>query len=743
MKKIRKILSIILVALIVLVAVVLFALPRVARSYIVNNSKEILGRKVEVEKIRINYATLTLKIDDFVLYEANDTDVFVSFDKFRINLQLIPTLKQNYTIASLLLDNFEVNVEYDGEHYNFDDMIVEPDSTIVEEEPVDTMPTPELTFSLNNVVIRGGDISYDDKAQGVHHELSKFGFSVPQLYWNSNEESAAALHFKFEPQGELSLKADMDYASKRYRLTFKIINLALAQFSPYLKPYMDSEGMDGVLNTTFYINGSIDNSEDMVLSGESELSDFILKDAKGDSIFKEKLFGIYLDSIDVANNYYGVRKLLISSPQVFAALYDSTTNFEQVFAPVMAMAEDSVTDENHAGEPDSISEDLVYLQVDTVQLANGEIYVTDHSLNRLFRYGVTDINTMVTDVNPNSDSVPVDYSLIFNRAGKLSGNANFSMVTPGVFEYDGDLSGLDLTSFSPYTEYFVGRPITSGNMAFKGNSELTETVFEADNHISINDIIMGEKTDDDAVVNLPIGLALGILKDKNGDVIVDIPMSGDPADPDFSVGKIVIKTLTNFVLKVASAPFNIVADIDGVDPERMQELPLRFARFELSDDNKERLDEIAIALKEKPELMFRFTLEVPLELAQNKFAIYHVKRDYLLESNGKGAYKEKADLEKAIDRLKDKDEEFQTYVGQHTSVVADSTLAVRCINIVGLENVRQGIMTLVGKRHEVLKEYLFETLKVDKNSIAIQDADIFNQRLEVEKPRYRVEVSVK
>lgn len=743
MKKAGKILLIILLSFLGLIAIVLFTAPRAAQSFINENSKEMLGRQIDVGKIRLNYVTLALKIDDFTMYEVNDTDVFVSFDRFKVNLQLIPSLKGNYTISSFLLDDFEVNVQTDGEHFNFDDLVAETDTTVVIEEPVDTMPPQEICFSLNNFVIKGGNISYYDSKEDIHHQLSNFGFVIPEFYWDNKVSSPASLNFKFEPQGELNLRADVDYATKSYRLTARIIDLALEQFSVYLKPMLASEGIVGTLNSEIHVNGSIEHPSNVVVSGQTELSDFMLRDANGDSIFQNALLGLYLDSINIANNYYGVRKLLISAPWVNVALYKETNTFDKLFAPMMeAMEDDSLAVQS--GETDDTVEVVpVYFRVDTILLEKGAVFLADHSLNRPFIYGVTSIHTLVTNITHDADNVPVNYSLVLNRDGKLSGDVGFSMAHPGVFTYDGVLAGLNLTSFSPYSEFYVARPINRGNFQFKGEACLTEDEFVAENNLRINDIEMGEKISDAPTVNLPINLALGILKDKNGDVEVDLPMSGDPSDPDFSIGKIVVKTLTNFIVKVASKPFDIVADIDGVDPERLQELPLVFSNFELSKDNKERLDEIALALEKKPELMFRLTLEVPIKKAEEALGIYIVKKRYIAAQKGDETYETESEWYDAIKKLKNKNEDFLSYVSQNTSISPDSALYQRCIDIVGKDKVKQGIITLTNKRHEVITSYLYETLKVDKSSVEVCNADIFNQRIEVEKPRYRVEVSVK
>lgn len=52
----------ILTGILLFFVLVLFITPRIVRKYIVNNSNELIGRKLEIQKIRINYFSGALKI---------------------------------------------------------------------------------------------------------------------------------------------------------------------------------------------------------------------------------------------------------------------------------------------------------------------------------------------------------------------------------------------------------------------------------------------------------------------------------------------------------------------------------------------------------------------------------------------------------------------------------------------------------------------------------------------------------
>ncbi len=61
----------ILFGIILFLAIVLFAAPRIAQWYVVKNGKELTGRNIDIDKIRINYFTGTLRINNLKFYEAD------------------------------------------------------------------------------------------------------------------------------------------------------------------------------------------------------------------------------------------------------------------------------------------------------------------------------------------------------------------------------------------------------------------------------------------------------------------------------------------------------------------------------------------------------------------------------------------------------------------------------------------------------------------------------------------------
>ena len=101
MKKAIKIILISLVALIVLVLAALKFAPGFIKDYVVAHSEEFIGRKMAIESVSLNPFTFTVNIDKFALLEQDGTTPFVSFDKFRINVDPLKIVTRTAAVSEI------------------------------------------------------------------------------------------------------------------------------------------------------------------------------------------------------------------------------------------------------------------------------------------------------------------------------------------------------------------------------------------------------------------------------------------------------------------------------------------------------------------------------------------------------------------------------------------------------------------------------------------------------------------
>ncbi|MDD3431322.1 MAG: hypothetical protein PHF38_04765, partial [Bacteroidales bacterium] len=131
MKKIKK-RHLIPALVLLLLSALLFFLSDIVRQLAEHKAPELLGRKVSIGALHINYAKVSLRIKDFVLYEADQETPFVAFDELYIDVEPWALLKKEYALDALRLINPEVEICQNGTRFNFDDLIPPSDSTTVD-----------------------------------------------------------------------------------------------------------------------------------------------------------------------------------------------------------------------------------------------------------------------------------------------------------------------------------------------------------------------------------------------------------------------------------------------------------------------------------------------------------------------------------------------------------------------------------------------------------------------------------
>lgn len=162
---------------------------------------------------------------------------------------------------------------------------------------------------------------------------------------------------------------------------------------------------------------------------------------------------------------------------------------------------------------------------------------------------------------------------------------------------------VELTTLTPYSGKFAGYRIRKGRLNLDLHYQIEKGQLKADNHLVLENLQLGERVDSPDAVDLPIRLAVALLKDTEGKIDIQLPVAGNLNDPQFSVAPIVWQTLRNLVLRAAQAPFKFVAGlVTGGGEHDLSNVPFDAGSAELSADAQKGLDTLAQALQERPAL---------------------------------------------------------------------------------------------------------------------------------------------
>jgi hypothetical protein len=167
---------------------------------------------------------------------------------------------------------------------------------------------------------------------------------------------------------------------------------------------------------------------------------------------------------------------------------------------------------------------------------------------------------------------------------------------------------IELTVFNPYSGKFAGYNISKGKLNTDFHYKIDGRKLDAQHHIVVEQLEFGDKTESKDAVSLPIKLAVALLKDRNGVIDLNVPVTGSLDDPQFRLAPIIWKVFVNILEKAVTSPFALLGSLFGGDKPDIQFIDFQPGVAVVGADANEKLATVAKALGERPQLK----IEVPI-----------------------------------------------------------------------------------------------------------------------------------
>ncbi|MFA7667613.1 MAG: DUF748 domain-containing protein, partial [Burkholderiaceae bacterium] len=242
------------------------------------------------------------------------------------------------------------------------------------------------------------------------------------------------------------------------------------------------------------------------------------------------------------------------------------------------------------------------VRIGRIRLSDGNIDFSDYFIQPNYSANLTGL---VGEVGEMGGGRPADLKLdgrVDNTGAVAIAGRIDPIGEPLFLDVEAEARDIDLPALSPYSAKYVGYGIEKGKLSVDVAYRVESGQLTAQNRIVLDQLTFGEQVDSPDALQLPVLFAVSLLKDRNGVIDVDLPISGSLDDPQFSVAGIVMRLIGNLIVKAVTAPFSLIAGLVGGDAEELSVLPFPAAQSELDDTVRERLARLAKALTERPGL---------------------------------------------------------------------------------------------------------------------------------------------
>jgi uncharacterized protein involved in outer membrane biogenesis len=472
-------------------------------------------------------------------------------------------------------------------------------------EPSETTPNEDWQLSLGKLNLDNMRLSFTDRSieQSKPLYLSDVDLTVEDISNRPGQKSTVQMAASLDSggalsaNGEFSLLPDLQVQSQ-----IELSAAALQAIQPWISQFVSASLDEGLLNVSAVVSSSVDETfaaqADVAVTG-LRISDTVIDEPLiGWSTLEVQQLEFALDAATL-----DIDRIKLSDP--FARLKideQGSTNFQSLLKP------DENSDPDAADAADNnpqTSGNSLQVRIGETTIDGGSMDFADLSLPIPFGALINDFSGEISAFDSTSQQASkLEFEGTVGKYGLSTINGELNLLDPTA---KADVSmlfrNISVPDLTPYSIQFVGQTIAAGKLDLDLHYRLDDRLMRGDNKVVLTKFELGEKRENPDALNLPLGLAIGLLQDVNGVIDLNLAVEGDMDDPSFSAGGLILKAFSNLITKAVAAPFKLLgALVPGLDEEDSNIIAFEPGEARLLPPEQEQLSLIAEALQQRPAL---------------------------------------------------------------------------------------------------------------------------------------------
>jgi len=248
------------------------------------------------------------------------------------------------------------------------------------------------------------------------------------------------------------------------------------------------------------------------------------------------------------------------------------------------------------------------MQIGKVTLQNGRVDFADHFVKPNYSATVTRLGGSIKGLSTAADTVAdLDLRGSYASNAPVQIAARLNPLTQKKFlDLQAKVSDIDLVDFSPYSGKYAGYNINKGKLSMDATYKLQDRQLTANNRLLIDQLTFGDKVESPDATQLPVQLAIALLKNNRGEIDIQLPISGSLDDPQFSIGGLIFKVIGNLFVKAVTSPFALLGSLFG-NGQELSQLSFATGRASLDEAAVQKLQTLSKAMREREGLTLEIT----------------------------------------------------------------------------------------------------------------------------------------
>ncbi len=513
----------------------------------------------------------SVKITALQVAERGATTPVIEVPSFTIEGLSADGLKPSAVIRRIALDQPSIHVrrEKDGS-LNLLSMFAQAPAPASRASSAAPAPAALPEVKLGEFAINGLSFDLEDLTTPTPttSTVEKLDLSVKNI---SLAEGAAPMAVKLSamlpPGGEVAVEGSVVRAPLAADVTLKIATLPLAGLTPYLEPFLNLRITGGTvsLDGKARLAGSA-----VAFQGDLNVARFAAVDGKQEGDFA-KFSSFNILGIDATSEplVAKIAEINLIEPVVRCAISaDGSSNFSTVLRPSAPAASAPVKSVSFVSAPKAIAPAPVW-SLGKFTLTNGQFIFNDRSVKPAVQIALDSFSGTVTGLSSaDLQRADVEFHGKVDGTGSIAvtGKLNARAATPvpdAATDITVGITGVDLSPLSPYVGLYAGYELAQGSLKTDVKIHLAQGQLDSANVVTLNQFTLGPATDSPKATPLPVRLGVALLKDLDGNIVIDVPVKGGLKDPNFKIGKVVLRVIVNLLAKAATSPFSLIGAMFG------------------------------------------------------------------------------------------------------------------------------------------------------------------------------------
>jgi len=529
-----------------------------------------------------------------------------------------------------------------------------------ESPPPAETETP-FTFVAPDIHLQGLIVQAEDRqvTPAIKLMLDPFDLRVTGFSTAPGTTIGIVTETRINETGELN--ADLRYALDGRTLegNARLASFDMTVIQPYLDRYTRMDLLSGLLTTELEVTLLADGG--FATSGMVQVDKLRTVDkAQKEDFIKWNLLRAEGFSYDGREARLRIKTLRMRAPYARVIIAkDETINIAEVMKPATPAPAyvPSVEVAAPGGPPPAETQ----VTIDTVAIENGSANFADFWIQPNYAVSIQALNGTIVGLSSDPASrAKLDLEGKVDRYAPATIDGEMNLLSATLFtDIRLKFAGVDMTSVTPYSGRFAGYEIEKGKLSIDVTYHVENRQLDAKQKFVIDQLQLGDKVESPDAVSLPLKLAVALLKDRNGVIDIDLPMTGSLDDPKFRLGPLIWKAFVGLLTKIATAPFALLGKLFG-GGEEMNFVDFNPGATALDPAGQEKMAALLKALQERPSLQVDVPMTYSAELDGPLLGRQQVDRKLTaLAGSDRNFLGQQPDAEKVAAILQDPEKRFE------------------------------------------------------------------------------------